>query len=99
MDSAPFPAYTSDAKLWFTQLYLYFAAKGVQFSRQQMHILIIGIPVSLTDTVKGLINDTPQGTSYDSLKSDILIQNSKPTESRFRTPLQDKHLGDKTSEF
>lgn len=60
-----------------------------------MYILIIGISVSPTDTVK-VITDPPQGTRYDSLKSEILIWNSKSSESQFHTLLHDEHLGDRT---
>ncbi|CAI9729482.1 Hypothetical predicted protein [Octopus vulgaris] len=93
------PAYFGDVKLWFAQLDAYFSTRAVPH-QQQLNILYSEMPAPLARSVKYLITDPHPDATYSSVKSEVLRQNTQSMESKFRTLMQDEHLGDRTpSEF
>ncbi|CAI9730252.1 Hypothetical predicted protein [Octopus vulgaris] len=93
------PAYSGDVTLWFAQLDAYFSAHAVPH-QLQLNLLYCEMPSPLACSVKDLITDPHPDAAYMSIKSKVLCRNTKFAESKFRTLMQDEHLGDRTpSEF
>eukprot|EP00106_Octopus_bimaculoides_P007593 XP_014775035.1 PREDICTED: uncharacterized protein LOC106872526 [Octopus bimaculoides] len=54
------------------------------------------MPSPLARSVKDLITDPHPDATYASIKSEVLCWNIQSVESKFRTLMQDEHLGDRT---
>ncbi|CAI9728979.1 Hypothetical predicted protein [Octopus vulgaris] len=96
MDHFPLPQYRGDAKIWFSQLQSFFMSFNIHSAQSKLHITLTGIPSPLAISVRDMIAETPSDMTYETVKAEAFRSNS-PVESKFRTLLQDEHLGDRTS--
>ena len=80
----------------FAQLESYFAANSISVEHRPHHILFSVFPVSLTLTMKEIIPDPPNGSTYDCVKPEVLLRTSLSAGKSFQTLVNDEHLGDCT---
>ena len=95
MDRTYLPAFAEDIHVWFAQLESYFAANNISSEHQQLQILFSAFPASLTPTIKDIITNPPQRSSYESVKHEVLLRMSLSAEKRFQTLVNEEHLGDR----
>eukprot|EP00106_Octopus_bimaculoides_P003445 XP_014770887.1 PREDICTED: uncharacterized protein LOC106869596 [Octopus bimaculoides] len=88
-------SFTGDVILWFSQLEAHFAAHAVP-SQRQLNLLFCSIPAPLATSVKDVITDPHPDATYKVIKAEVLRQNTKSTESKFKQLMQDEELGDRT---
>lgn len=96
MGSTSLPAFAGDVRVWFAQMESYFVANNITTEKRQLHILFSAFPASLMPVIKDVITDPPPGSTYESVKREVLHRTSLSAEKRFQTLVNDEHLGDRT---
>ena len=86
--------YFDDAILWFTQVDAFFHVHEISPGRQ-LTLLLCGISPSLVKTVREIITKPPPDLTYEILKAEILKRNTASAKSRFRSLMQNEHIGEK----
>ena len=73
MGSTYLPAFSRNVSVWFGQLESYFAANNISAKHWELYVLFSVILASLTPTIKDTITDPLPGSTYESMKREVLL--------------------------